>query len=90
MGIGSPEGVLRRIGAVPDLVQSVRRLAPKADALEPLGFVLSSFVCMSVLFKAGNTWRWPAAVAAAAATVAIAYVVFVVLLNVPLPRGPSG
>jgi len=58
--------------------------------LEPLGFVLSSFVCMSVLFKAGNTWRWPAAVAAAAATVAIAYVVFVVLLNVPLPRGPSG
>lgn len=55
--------------------------------LEPLGFVLSSFVCLSVLFKAGNAWRWPAASLAAAATVAIAYVVFIVLLNVPLPRG---
>ena len=24
--------------------------------LEPLGFVLSSLICMSALFKAGNTW----------------------------------
>lgn len=55
--------------------------------LEPLGFVLSSLVGMSMLFKAGNAWRWPAASIAAAATVAIAYIVFIVLLNVPLPRG---
>ena len=55
--------------------------------LEPLGFVLSSLVGMSMLFKAGNAWRWPAALTAAAATVAIAYGVFIVVLNVPLPRG---
>lgn len=55
--------------------------------LEPLGFVLSSFICMSALFKAGNSWRWPAASVAAASLVAIAYVLFVVFLNVPLPRG---
>jgi len=55
--------------------------------LEPLGFVLSSFICMSALFKAGNGWRWPTAFVAAASLVAIAYALFVALLNVPLPRG---
>ncbi|MCL4760729.1 MAG: tripartite tricarboxylate transporter TctB family protein [Burkholderiales bacterium] len=55
--------------------------------LEPLGFWVSSFVCLSALFNVGNAWRWPTASLAAAATVAVAYVVFIVLLNVPLPRG---
>jgi putative tricarboxylic transport membrane protein len=55
--------------------------------LESLGFALSSFICMSALFKAGNSWRWAAASVAAASLVAIAYALFVVVLNVPLPRG---
>lgn len=55
--------------------------------LEPLGFALSSFICMTAFFRAGNTWRWAAASVAAATLVAVAYALFVVVLNVPLPRG---
>lgn len=58
-----------------------------AFMLEPFGFLVSSFICLCALFKAGNSWRWPKVVVASAVSVGAAYVVFVVLLRVPLPRG---
>jgi hypothetical protein len=59
--------------------------------LEYLGFVLVSFLLMSYLFKAfGGSKKWHVAVLWALISVAIAYLLFDVLLEGNLPRGILG
>ena len=59
--------------------------------LEPLGFVLVSFLLMAYLFKAfGGSKKWHVAVLWAFVSVGLAYLLFDVLLEGNLPRGIFG
>jgi putative tricarboxylic transport membrane protein len=58
--------------------------------LERLGFLLSTFLLMLVLFRLLEPYRWTTVLAFALLTMGIAYVFFVVLLDARLPVGPLG
>jgi hypothetical protein len=51
------------------------------------GYLVSSFLLVAVLLRGLGGARWPGAIAAAALSSGASYVVFAVLLSVPLPRG---
>lgn len=61
-----------------------------ALALEPLGFLLATFLLMLVLFRSVEPLGWPAAVGGSLATSLLAYALFKVWLQVQLPAGPWG
>jgi len=61
-----------------------------AFALEPLGFVVATCGLLCFFFRALEGMRWPVAVATAALTAVVTYVVFKVWLYVRLPPGPWG
>jgi putative tricarboxylic transport membrane protein len=58
--------------------------------LERLGFLVTTFLMLLVLFKAVGSQRWTWAVIAAFLTVSLTYVLFVVLLDVYMPSLPLG
>lgn len=55
--------------------------------LQPLGYVLSSFLLMLVLLQILGIRHWYASVAIALVSAAVCYVVFVRWLSIPLPSG---
>jgi len=61
-----------------------------AFALEPLGFLLSTFFLMLFLFKAVDPLRWASAIGGAIATSLLTYTLFKLWLHVPLPTSPWG
>lgn len=52
-----------------------------------LGFALSSVIGLSMLMRAGEGMGWLPSIGVAAATVALGWLLFEVLLGVPLPHG---
>jgi putative tricarboxylic transport membrane protein len=59
--------------------------------LMPLvGFVLSTFLFLTLAIKAWRRYSTPAAVLYAAAITLVIYLTFNVALNMPLPQGPYG
>lgn len=72
------------------LVLACLSLLGYALALEPLGFLLASFLLMLVLFRSVEPLGWPAAVGGSLATSLLAYALFKVWLQVQLPAGPWG
>jgi hypothetical protein len=58
--------------------------------LKPLGFFLTTLLCMSFLLRVVVPQSWPRVVTVAALTATIAYLVFEVWLKVQLPAGPLG
>jgi len=61
-----------------------------ALTLATLGFLISAFLTTLVLLRAVERQRWWAVALIALASCLAAYVLFDVLLQVPLPRGPFG
>jgi putative tricarboxylic transport membrane protein len=61
-----------------------------AFALEPLGFLLTTFLFLVVLLRAVERRPWISSVTLAAATAVASHVVFKVWLAVQLPAGPWG
>jgi len=54
------------------------------------GFVLSTFLLMVFLFKGVEPTRWRTAIASSLITMAVCYLMFVIWLEVPFPKGPLG
>jgi putative tricarboxylic transport membrane protein len=73
-----------RIGA------SLATLIGFALALEPLGFLLSTFLLMVCLLRTIEAQSWGKVIAVALATSLITYGLFAWLLGVPLPAGVLG
>ncbi len=63
-------------------------LAGYTFLLEPLGYMLCTFLLVLFMLRATDPQRWAVALAMAAITAAGTYVVFAMWLSVPLPRGP--
>jgi putative tricarboxylic transport membrane protein len=55
--------------------------------LEPLGYMLSTFLLVLFMLRATDPQRWAVALGMAAITAVGSYVVFAMWLSVPLPRG---
>lgn len=55
--------------------------------LEPLGFLLTTFVCLLLLFKLSEPRRWVTPVVLSGSTAILSYLVFSVWLQCQLPKG---
>jgi putative tricarboxylic transport membrane protein len=55
--------------------------------LEPLGYMLCTFLLVLFMLRAADPQRWAVALGMAAITAVGTYVVFAMWLSVPLPRG---
>jgi hypothetical protein len=55
--------------------------------LEKIGFVLTTFLLLLILFKTMGSQRWRSVLVASILTVLVVYTVFVVVLRVVLPAG---
>ena len=77
----------RRHGKV---VLALAASAAYAFALEPLGFLLATFLILLFLLGAIESRRWSSSIAISAATAAACHLVFKVWLAVQLPAGPWG
>jgi len=58
--------------------------------LSVLGFLLSTFLLMVFLFKAGEPTRWWIAIVSGLITIFFSYGIFKIWLKVPFPRGILG
>ena len=56
--------------------------------LDPLGYLLCTFLLVLFMLRAIDTQRWAVALGVAAITAVGSYVVFAIWLSIPLPRGP--
>jgi putative tricarboxylic transport membrane protein len=56
--------------------------------LDPLGYLLCTFLLVLFMLRAIDTQRWAVALGVAAITAVGTYVVFAIWLSIPLPRGP--
>jgi putative tricarboxylic transport membrane protein len=56
--------------------------------LDPLGYLLSTFLLVLFMLRAIDTQRWAVALGVAAVTSVGSYVIFAIWLSIPLPRGP--
>ncbi len=55
--------------------------------LEKIGFVLTTFLLLLILFKTVDSQRWRSVYVASTLTVIVIYIVFVIVLRVDLPSG---
>jgi putative tricarboxylic transport membrane protein len=55
--------------------------------LEPLGFLITTFVCLLFLFKLSEPRRWVTPLLLSGATAVLSYLVFAVWLQCQLPKG---
>lgn len=58
--------------------------------LERVGFALSSFLILTILFKTVGSQKWTSVLITSIFAVIVSYVVFIVILNVELPPGFLG
>ena len=58
--------------------------------LEHVGFALTTFLILTILFRAVGSQKWSYSLIASISTVVISYVVFIVILKVELPAGFLG
>lgn len=58
--------------------------------LETVGFALTTFLILTILFKAVGSQKWSHALIASVPTVVVSYLVFIVILKVELPAGFLG
>jgi hypothetical protein len=83
-------GTAPAAGARARLVIVVGAMFAYAAALPWLGFVLTTFALMVVLFRVVESHRWTTAVIESIASAALSHVVFRTWLGVRLPPGPWG
>ena len=77
-------------GRWPKVILAVVALVAYAWALPRLGFIVTTFVVLLVLFKGVEPQRWSVAIAGAVASALVAYLVFQVWLGAQLPAGVLG
>lgn len=58
--------------------------------LDPLGFLLTTFLCLLILFKLSYPGKWLVPLLFSAAAVGLSYAVFVLWLRNPFPSGIFG
>ncbi|HEU5195467.1 MAG TPA: tripartite tricarboxylate transporter TctB family protein [Methylomirabilota bacterium] len=86
----APAGPTAAPGARLRLVAVVGALFAFTVVLEPLGFVVATFLLMLVLFRVVEQHRWTIVVAESAAAAVASHVLFKTWLGVRLPPGPWG
>ena len=72
------------------VVLALLAAAAYAGALEPLGFLLTTFLFLLFMLRAIEPRRWISSIAISAATAVAGHLVFKVWLAVQLPAGPWG
>jgi putative tricarboxylic transport membrane protein len=72
------------------LVIVLTSLIGYAVILEKIGFVTTTFLLLSILFKTVDSQKWFSVLIASILTVIITYFLFVVILKVELPSGFLG
>ena len=80
-GVGEPAGRLAKVGAL--LVV----LAAYVFFLEPLGYLLLTFLLLLFMLRVTDPQRWSVALSISAIAAVGSYVLFAVWLSVPLPQG---
>jgi putative tricarboxylic transport membrane protein len=55
--------------------------------LEKIGFILTTFLLLLILFKTVDAQRWRSVFTASVLTVVAIYIIFVIVLRVELPSG---
>jgi hypothetical protein len=83
---GAPVAAAERVR----LLVVVAALFAYVVLLQPLGFVLASFLLMLALFRAVQSHRWVVAIGESVAAAILGHLVFQAWLGVRLPRGPWG
>jgi len=85
----SPSSVTRgESGRIAKVAVLLVILAAYTFLLEPLGYLLCTFLLVLFMLRAIDTQRWAIALGVAAITAVGSYVVFAIWLSIPLPRGP--
>jgi len=79
--IGTPAAALKKLGIV------VAGIFLYAVLFNPLGFTLSTFLFLVLLFKSVEPQRWPTAILWAGGATFLAYLLFCITLQCELPRG---
>jgi putative tricarboxylic transport membrane protein len=75
-------------GRIAKVAALLAALAAYTFLLEPLGYMLSTFILVLFMLRVTDPQRWAVALGMAALTAVGSYVVFAMWLSVPLPRGP--
>jgi putative tricarboxylic transport membrane protein len=88
--LSMPEGMVPPKAGIIALIYVIGSLVAYTLLLELLGFILSTFALLSVLFIALEPTKKRESFALAGAVVAVTYVLFVLLLKLQLPRGLIG
>ena len=79
---------LDKSGRIAKVVALLVALAAYTFLLDPLGYLICTFLLVLFMLRATDPQRWPVALGVAAITAVGTYVVFAIWLSVPLPRGP--
>ena len=82
--MSSPQHHWRRF-VVPSLAVTI--LLGYILLLEPLGFLLTTFVCLLLLFKLSERRRWLTPLVLSSSTAVLTYLLFSVWLQCQLPKG---
>jgi putative tricarboxylic transport membrane protein len=83
-----PSAAQEKTGRVAKVASLLVALAAYTFLLDPLGYLLCTFLLVLFMLRATDLHRWPVALSMAAITAISSYVVFAIWLSVPLPRGP--
>ena len=80
--------VRRDSGRIAKVVALLIVLGAYMLLLDPLGYLLSTFLLVLFMLRWIDTQRWRVALGVAAVTSVGSYVIFAIWLSIPLPRGP--
>jgi putative tricarboxylic transport membrane protein len=75
-------------GRIAKVALLLAALAAYTFLLEPLGYMICTFLLVLFMLRVTDPQRWAVALGMAALTAVGSYVVFAMWLSVPLPRGP--
>jgi len=73
-----------------NVISIVVALVIYALTFEQLGYLLSTFLLLIFLFKAGGFQRWAFALVASLLTISLSYLLFSIWLNIRFPKGFLG
>ena len=83
-----PSAAQEKTGRVANVVSLLVALAAYTFLLDPLGYLLCTFLLVLFMLRVMDPQRWAVALGMAAITAIGSYIIFAMWLGVPLPRGP--
>jgi putative tricarboxylic transport membrane protein len=72
------------------ILSMILLLSAYALLLRKLGFLIDTFLLMTLLVKSGDRSKWPGAIVAGLSISVMSYIIFKVWLFVPFPEGVLG